>query len=166
MNDETNIGPMAVLDHVEHLQEICQDSVSMGGLICIGGNANTDDKGLGRFFEPTIIANANNGMRVQSEQFFGPIVTFQEVEDEKQALELINSSKYGIGSSIFTRNQQSIDFFAQKLKVGVVNVNQCPRMQDHYLPVTGRKVCSKILYNSRHAFDNFTKLKSLNIRLD
>jgi len=81
-------------------------------------------------------------------------------------LELINSSKYGIGSSIFTRNQQTIDFFCQKLKVGVVNVNQCPRMQDHYLPVTGRKVCQKILYNSRHAFDNFTKLKSLNIRLD
>ena len=45
--------------------------------------------------------------------------------------------------------------------MGVVNVNQCPRMQDHYLPVTGRKVCSKILYNSRHAFDNFTKLKSV-----
>jgi acyl-CoA reductase-like NAD-dependent aldehyde dehydrogenase len=77
----------------------------MGGLVCVGGNANTDDKGMGRFFEPTIIANANSGMRVQYEQFFGPIVTFQEVEDEKQALELINSTKYGLNSSLFTRNQ-------------------------------------------------------------
>ena len=48
----------------------------MGGFISVGGNPNTDEHGIGRFFEPTIIANANNGMRVQSEQFFGPIVTF------------------------------------------------------------------------------------------
>lgn len=76
MNEDTSIGPMAVLDHVEDLQEICDDCVSMGGLITLGGNPNTDDAGKGRFFEPTIIANANNGMRAQSEQFFGPIVTF------------------------------------------------------------------------------------------
>jgi acyl-CoA reductase-like NAD-dependent aldehyde dehydrogenase len=42
---------------------ICEDSINMGGLLVLGGNPNTDDKGLGRFFEPTIIANANNGMR-------------------------------------------------------------------------------------------------------
>jgi len=39
----------------------------MGGSLIIGGNANTDENGLGRFFEPTIIANANNGMRAQTE---------------------------------------------------------------------------------------------------
>ena len=95
----------------------------MGGEIVLGGNQNTDDKGKGRFFEPTIIANANNGMRSQTEQFFGPVVTFQEVDDDKQALELINSTKYGVGSSIFTKCPNRIDFFSQKLKVGVVNIN-------------------------------------------
>ena len=166
MLETTNIGPMAILDHMEEMQEITDDCVNMGGLLVLGGNPNTDDKGLGRFYEPTIIANANNGMRAQHEQFFGPLVTFQEVEDENQAVQLINSTKYGLQSSVFTNSPQTIDFFIQKLRVGVVNINQCPRMQDHYLPVTGRKVCQKILYNSRHAFDNFTKLKSLNIRLD
>ena len=39
----------------------------MGGLTVLGGNANSDEKGMGRFFEPTIIANANNGMRAQQE---------------------------------------------------------------------------------------------------
>ncbi|TNV79592.1 hypothetical protein FGO68_gene16974 [Halteria grandinella] len=164
--DTTNIGPMAILEHVEELQEVIEDAVSMQGLTILGGTPNTDEHGLGRFFEPTIIANANNGMRAQSDQFFGPLVTFQDVENDKQAIELINSSKYGIQSSVFTQCQDRVDLFSEKLRVGVVNVNQCPRMQDHYLPVTGRKVCQKILYNSRHAFDNFTKLKSLNIRLD
>ena len=65
MNEKTNIGPMAIIDHVEGLQEICEDSINMGGLLVLGGNPNTDEKGLGRFFEPTIIANANNGMRAQ-----------------------------------------------------------------------------------------------------
>lgn len=63
MLDTTNIGPMAILDHVEELLEIVNDCVSMGGLTVLGGNTNTDELGKGRFFEPTIIANANNGMR-------------------------------------------------------------------------------------------------------
>lgn len=41
----------------------------------IGGTTNTDSNGKGRFFEPTIIANANNGMKVQTNQIFGPLVT-------------------------------------------------------------------------------------------
>jgi acyl-CoA reductase-like NAD-dependent aldehyde dehydrogenase len=65
MLESTNIGPMAILEQVETLQEICEDCVNMGGLIVLGGNANSDEHGKGRFFEPTLIANANNGMRAQ-----------------------------------------------------------------------------------------------------
>jgi acyl-CoA reductase-like NAD-dependent aldehyde dehydrogenase len=114
---------MAVLEHVEGMLEICNDCVDMGGLLVLGGNPNTDESGKGRFFEPTIIANANNGMRAQQEQFFGPLVTFQEVEDDKQAVELINSTKYGIGSSVFTQDHKRAYYFARKMRVGVVNVN-------------------------------------------
>jgi acyl-CoA reductase-like NAD-dependent aldehyde dehydrogenase len=63
MLDSTNIGPIALLDHIEELQEVVDDCVSMGGLTILGGNANSDVHGRGRFYEPTIIANANNGMR-------------------------------------------------------------------------------------------------------
>jgi acyl-CoA reductase-like NAD-dependent aldehyde dehydrogenase len=63
MNEDTYIGPMAVLEHVEQLMEICEDAINMGGQVVIGGNPNTDEKGLGRFFEPTVIVDANNGMR-------------------------------------------------------------------------------------------------------
>lgn len=63
MNEDTYIGPMAVLDHVEQLMEICEDAINMGGQVVVGGNQNTDEKGMGRFFEPTVIVDANNGMR-------------------------------------------------------------------------------------------------------
>jgi acyl-CoA reductase-like NAD-dependent aldehyde dehydrogenase len=62
MLEETNIGPMAIIDHVEHLMEVVNDCVNLGGLLVLGGNTNTDSTGKGRFFEPTIIANANSGM--------------------------------------------------------------------------------------------------------
>ncbi len=45
MKEDTNIGPMAVIEHLENLQEICNDSVNMGGLLVVGGNQNTDDSG-------------------------------------------------------------------------------------------------------------------------
>ena len=166
MLETTNIGPMAILEHIEELQQICEDSVNMGGLLLLGGNPNSDAAGKGRFFEPTVIANANNGMRAQQDQFFGPLVTFQEVENDQQAIDLINSTKYGVMSSVFTQSPERAELLMRRLRVGLVNVNQFSRMQDHYLPITGRKVCQKILYNSRHAFFNFTKLKSLNVRMD
>lgn len=177
MDEQTDIGPLAQLDYIEKMEGMfykikskliayIADAVNMGGALVLGGNQNTDDKGMGRFFEPTIIANATNGMKVQTQQIFGPIVTFQEVESDVQAKDLINSSKYGVTSAIFTSDEVCMDYFIGNLKVGVVNINKCPVMQDHYLPVTGRKVCNKILYNSKYAFDNFTRLKSVNIRLN
>ncbi|CDW75873.1 aldehyde dehydrogenase [Stylonychia lemnae] len=177
MDEQTDIGPLAQLDYIEKMEgknkqiktkliEFVADAVNMGGALVLGGNQNTDDKGMGRFFEPTIIANATNGMKVQAQQIFGPIVTFQEVESDVQAKDLINASKYGVTSAIFTSDEICMDYFIGNLKVGVVNINKCPVMQDHYLPVTGRKVCGKILYNSKYAFDNFTRLKSVNIRLN
>jgi succinate-semialdehyde dehydrogenase/glutarate-semialdehyde dehydrogenase len=63
MNDDTNIGPIATPEGPEWLKECCDDAISMGGSVLLGGNMNTDENGLGRFFEPTIIANANNGMK-------------------------------------------------------------------------------------------------------
>lgn len=56
-----------------------------------------------------------------------------------------------------------MDYFIDNLNVGVVNINKAPVMHDHYVPTVGRKVCSKILYNSKYAFYNFYKLKSVNI---
>ena len=64
MLESTNIGPIANAEDISFLQELCNDAVNMGGLQVLGGNTNTDEKGKGRFFEPTIIANANNGMKI------------------------------------------------------------------------------------------------------
>ena len=63
MNETTNIGPLAVSEFVETMQEFVDDAVSMGGSVVLGGTANSDEKGLGRFYEPTIICNATNGMK-------------------------------------------------------------------------------------------------------
>lgn len=56
MKDETNIGPLAISESLEHVHELVNDAVSMGGTLLIGGNQNTDSEGKGRFYEPTVIA--------------------------------------------------------------------------------------------------------------
>ena len=67
MLEDTNIGPIAASEHVEYLIEVINDAVAMGASMTIGGTMNTDEKGLGRFLEPTVFANTNNGMRIISE---------------------------------------------------------------------------------------------------
>lgn len=62
--DESNFGCIPWAEAVVLLEETVADAQSNGGLCTIGGYKNTDENGLGRFFEPTIIANANCGMKV------------------------------------------------------------------------------------------------------
>ena len=76
---------------------------------------------------------------------------------------MINSSRFGLSSYIFTDNEMSKEYFIRNLKVGVVHINDYSSMVDSDMVVNGRKLSSKILYNSRYAFDCFLKLKSVKI---
>jgi len=64
MKDETNYGVINDPTQILNYNEIVNDAVSQGGVVTIGGYENTDEQGLGRFYEPTIIAKCHSGMRL------------------------------------------------------------------------------------------------------
>jgi len=164
MLDTTKIGPLALNEYPEILDEICEDARSLGADILVGGNMNTDDSGLGRFFEPTIIHRATVGMRVMHEQIGGPVVGIQRVTDHRMAMKLMNNVSYSLSAYVFTGDEEGVfKEMEEGLKVGTVLMNVCPVMHDVRLPITGRKQSLKTNYLGRNSFLNLTRAKVVGV---
>lgn len=132
---DTDIGPMARLDLREVLVQQIQKSVALGAEIALGGKAGT---GNGYFMQPTILTNVQPNMPAFDEELFGPVATVIEVENERQAVELTNKSKYGLGASLWTTDLTKAARLAKQLQAGSVFINGMVQSNVH-LPFGGIK---------------------------
>jgi len=77
----------------------------------------------GAFFGPTVLTNISNDMRVWSEEVFGPVLPIVKFKTEQEAIELANQTSYGLGSYVFTNDQEKADRVAKAIQAGMVSVN-------------------------------------------
>ncbi len=99
-----------------------EDAVAKGARVLAGGHARPD---LGPyFFEPTILENVDEGMRLFAEETFGPVVSIYRVESVDEAIELANASPYGLNFSVWSRDTGRAHEIATRLQAGTVNVNE------------------------------------------
>ncbi|MCH8003957.1 MAG: aldehyde dehydrogenase family protein [Nanoarchaeota archaeon] len=117
---ETEMGPFVA----KFQEEICIDHINdakkKGAKIEFGGN-KAENKGY--FFEPTIITNVNNNMKVMTDETFGPVVPIMKVNSLDEAIKYSNNSVYGLTGSVWTKNIEKGNKIAHKLQVGVAGVN-------------------------------------------
>ena len=98
--------------------------VNEGGKLCAGG-APAKDAGLerGHFFSPTVI-EAKQGMEITQEEVFGPLVAVIRVRDLEEGIKIANSVRYGLTSTIFTRDVSKVFRFAERAQAGIIHVNR------------------------------------------
>ena len=77
----------------------------------------------GNFVEPTWIEGLGPDCRVNREEIFGPVATLQSFEDEAEALALVNSSRYGLAASVWTRDLDRANRMAREIETGLVWIN-------------------------------------------
>lgn len=133
MNEDTFIGVMAKENLAEELEEQMRKSVKAGAKILIGGNRK------GTFFEPTILTHVTKKMPVFSEETFGPLISVTTFKTEEEAIELVNSSDFGLGVSIFTEDLQRAEELVPRFEDGAVFVNELVK-SDPRLPFGGTKI--------------------------
>lgn len=159
----TGMGPIAQPNHVAFLSGQIDEAQKAGARILAGGKAVKDAAGKGRFFQPTLIADATQAMRVMSEESFGPIVAVQQVKDDAEAVRLMNDSAYGLTASVWTADLDRASKLAQQLEAGTVFMNRCDFL-DPYLAWSGRKDSGKGIGLSQFGFAPFYRTKSYNFR--
>ena len=140
-----------------------KEAEKQGGIIASGGKQINQSKG-GFYMEPTIISNVNSKMTVFQDEVFGPVLTVTAFNSEEEAISLANSTIYGLASGLWTSNLSRAHKLIKKIKSGVVFVNTYGG-SDNTLPLAGVKQSGNGADKSLHAFDKFTDLKSVWIKL-
>ncbi len=160
---ENDIGAISSERQLLSDIEFVQNAEKEGGKIQIGGERINIDSG-GYYMQPTIISNVNRNMSVFQNEVFGPLLTVTPFEDDDEAIKLANSTSYGLASGIWTSNLSRAHKLIKKIKAGTVYVNTYGGA-DNTLPLAGVKQSGNGADKSLHAFDKFTDLKSVWIKL-
>src|SRR3989344_4567838 len=102
MRMETDVGPLVNHEQLSQIEEQVKDAVSKGARIKTGGE-RVNRKGY--FYRPTVIINVSDHMKVASDEVFGPVAPVIIVSGEKAALEAANHKDFGLGASVWTRDE-------------------------------------------------------------
>ena len=131
-DEDTYIGVLAREDLAKDLEEQVKKSVEAGAKLLIGGKR---DKA---YFEPTILTGVTPEMAVFKEETFGPAISVTTFKTEEEAVDLVNSSAFGLGVSIFTENVEKASALVPKFEDGAVFINELVK-SDPRLPFGGTK---------------------------
>jgi len=164
LHSSTTLGPMAQPDAPKFLSEQITDAVQKGARLLCGGKPSTDRSGKGRFFEASLIADCNHNMALMKEESFGPVVGVMPVDSEKEAVGLMNDSRYGLTAAVFSKDVGLAEKMAPSLKAGTIFMNRCDFL-DPELPWTGQKDSGKGVSLSNHGFRGVTRLKGYNFKI-
>ena len=132
-DDETDVGPVIDAGAKERILAWIEEARSGGAEILAGGQ---EQDGL---IQPTVIANASRELKVSCEEVFGPVVTVNAVDSLDEAIELANSTRYGLQAGIFTTRLDSALRAARELDFGGVIVNEAPTFRSDQMPYGGVK---------------------------
>ena len=117
----SDVGPLANRRGDQLLRDLLQDALDKGAKLEIGGAPQPEN---GRFWPPTVLTHVDSSMRLMNEESFGPILPIQVVSDDNEAINLANSTEYGLDAYVFSSDLKRADAIANRLKAGSVNINE------------------------------------------
>lgn len=157
MSESTDIGPLVNADGLHRIDTMVKDAVSKGARVLTGGKMLKDK---GYFYAPTVLDNVTPEMMVAREEVFGPVAPVTVVENEDEAIRLANSSQYGLGASIWTKNLEKAEKLSRLIESGIVSVNNVV-ISDPRVPFGGVKQSGFGRELSRYGMLEFVNIKSV-----
>ena len=136
----TDVGPLITKAAVEKVERYVDIGVEEGGdLLCGGRRADSGSLGRGNFYEPTIFSRVRAGQTIEQEEIFGPVLSVIRVSSADEAFAVNNDVRYGLSSSIYTRNVNAAFRAMNVLDNGITYVNAPTIGAEAHLPFGGVK---------------------------
>jgi acyl-CoA reductase-like NAD-dependent aldehyde dehydrogenase len=155
------VGPLHTAAQRDEVDEQVADAVKRGARVVAGGRRPTGDAfANGNFYLPTLLVDVDESSRVVQEEVFGPALPIMRVKDLDEAIHKANSSIYGLGSSIWTRDLDKATRAADRLEAGYTWVNS-PQIIFDELPFGGVKQSGLGKEHGEEALDYYMETKSV-----
>jgi succinate-semialdehyde dehydrogenase/glutarate-semialdehyde dehydrogenase len=159
MDADTDVGPLATEQMRETVERQVDESVRAGARLLTGGKRLD---GPGYFYPVSALARIPPNAPAYREEVFGPVALLFEARDLAEAIELANTSDYGLGSSVWTRDEEERRRCIDELEAGATFVNAMV-VSDPRLPFGGVKRSGYGRELARHGIHEFVNIKAVSI---
>ena len=117
-NPETEVTPLISKDQMQRVSNYVNSGIQSGATLELGGKE--DENKDGNFYQPTIFDNVSTKATIAQEEIFGPVASVFDFETENEAIEIANSTSYGLASGVFTADDQKAKWTAERIKAGII----------------------------------------------
>ncbi|MFQ5408049.1 MAG: 5-carboxymethyl-2-hydroxymuconate semialdehyde dehydrogenase, partial [Anaerolineales bacterium] len=159
----TEVGPLIHPDHWQRVRGYMDVARAEGATITVGGD-RPPELPHGNYFQPTLIADVRNEMRIAQEEIFGPVLVVVPFKDEAEALRLANEIRYGLAAYVWTGDVQRGHRVAEAIESGLVWINS-QNVRDLRTPFGGSKDSGIGREGGRYSFDFYTEVSTIHVAL-
>jgi aldehyde dehydrogenase (NAD+) len=157
------MGPAANEAQYETILEFIEAGVNQGGKVVAGGEPARDGELKNGFFiSPTVFADVDNRSTIAQEEIFGPVLSIIPFDDEEQAIEIANDTKYGLASGFWTKDLSRAHRVSRQINAGTVWVNTY-RNAAAQAPFGGMKQSGYGRERGVHALQEYIRIKNVMI---
>ena len=155
MDDNTSHGPVITSKAAIDIHSKVQSAVAEGAVVVTGG----DFSELGEcFYQPTVLKNVNDKMRVFQEEIFGPVAPIFKFKTEKEAISMANDTPFGLAAYFYTEHMGRSWRVAEALEYGMVGVNETA-ISSEVIPFGGVKESGQGREGSKYGLDDYLEVK-------
>jgi len=161
LDTETMVGAQASKAQFDKILSYIEIGKKEGAEVLTGGNVEqlSDELNGGYYIQPTLLKGTND-MRVFQEEIFGPVISMSTFKDEAEALALANSSEFGLGAGVWSRNMNQAYRMGRKIEAGRVWTN-CYHMYPAHAAFGGYKKSGIGRENHKLALGHYQQTKNL-----
>jgi acyl-CoA reductase-like NAD-dependent aldehyde dehydrogenase len=153
--EDTLVGPMINETEAKRVEQWIQEAKNSDGKILCGGKR---EKAM---LEPTIISNAKREININAKEVFAPLLTLNEFDDFKKAVEEVDDSDFGLQAGVFTNNIQNVFYAYENIEVGGVVINDVSTYRMDSMPYGGAKQSGIGKEGIKYAIEEMTERKIL-----
>jgi succinate-semialdehyde dehydrogenase/glutarate-semialdehyde dehydrogenase len=161
-DEQTTMGPINNERNAEKMDRHVADALERGAHVVAGGSRASGFP-TSLYWEATVLDRVTDEMEVAREETFGPVVPIATIRSDEEALQIANSSPYGLLTAVWTRDLARGLRFAESVRAGWVNINESTNYWESHLPFGGRSGADSGLgrVGGRHALETFTESKTV-----
>jgi len=150
-----NLGPLIDINAVKKIEDQIRDALKKGAQLAIGG-ARIEGKGF--FFEPTVLLDVTQKMKIAREETFGPIAPVLRFNTEEEAISMANDSEYGLSAYFYSKDIARAWRITESLEYGMVGINTA-RLSSEAAPFGGIKKSGIGREGSKYGMDEYLEIK-------